>query len=335
MDITTHALASLALARTVLHRAPRLSWLVVVAAGVVADADVCSVFFGPSAYLLWHRTYTHSILASILWAAFFGLCYRALAPQNQNNKFGYLTVGVTALFAQWLHLAMDTCQWEGVQLLWPFRTTRMADDWLASVDLWIIVILAVALVLPELLHLVSGEIGAVDKGPRGRTAAIAGLTLLCAYVGVRAILHSSAVALLQSRAYSGEPTRRVAAFPESASLTTWHGIVETESTLHVLTVKVGSGGVSDSQTALKFFKPEPTPILETAQNTQIAKDFLRIARFPKATVVKIGAGYEVELLDLRYKALGETRHEIVATIDLDATGKVASQNLIWAEDQKR
>lgn len=335
MDITTHALASLALARIVLPRAPRSSWLLVILAGVIADADVCGVFFGPSAYLLWHRTYTHSLLASILLAGFFGFGYRAFASHNQNNKLGYLTVGVTTLFAQWLHLAMDTCQWEGVEVLWPFRTTRMAADWLASVDLWIIVILAGALVLPELLHLVSSEIGAADKGPRGRTAAIAGLTLVCAYVGVRATLHSSAVALLQSRSYSGEPARRAAAFPESASLTTWHSIVETESALRVLTVKVGPGGVSDSQTVLKFFKPEPTLILEMAQNTQTAKEFLRIARFPKATVVKIGAVYEVELGDLRYKALGETRYEIAAIIDLDATGKVASQNLVWAEDQKR
>jgi len=68
MDIGTHALASLALSRAIFPRAPRLLWAFTIPAGMIADVDAFSAFISPSAYLAWYRTYTHSLLTSLMWA---------------------------------------------------------------------------------------------------------------------------------------------------------------------------------------------------------------------------------------------------------------------------
>ena len=69
MDIPTHALTSFALARGFF---PRRGWPIVVGmlvAGTIADVDQLSVFFGPAAYLAAHRTWTHSVLATLIIVA--------------------------------------------------------------------------------------------------------------------------------------------------------------------------------------------------------------------------------------------------------------------------
>jgi membrane-bound metal-dependent hydrolase YbcI (DUF457 family) len=69
MDIPTHALTSFALARGFF---PRRGWPIVAGmliAGTIADVDQLGMFFGPAAYLAAHRTWTHSILATVFVVA--------------------------------------------------------------------------------------------------------------------------------------------------------------------------------------------------------------------------------------------------------------------------
>jgi membrane-bound metal-dependent hydrolase YbcI (DUF457 family) len=331
MDVATHALASLTLARAIVPRAPRISWAVAVFAGTVADLDFISAYFGPSAYFAWHRTYLHSIFASLLFAAAISLLYRVFTPKPMQERFTFIAAFVTAALAQWLHLAMDACQWQGIALFWPFSARRVAADWLANVDPWIIVILAAALALPELLHLVSAEIGARDKKPRGRIAAILAFAIVFVNVGTRAMLHSNVIATLEALTYGGESPRSAAAFPETASPLAWHCLVDTDRALHQLTVSVAPGASFDPENSINLFKSEPTPMLDAARNTPAAKQFLSVARFPKATVQKTPSGYEVEFRDLQNVAAGETQREIVATVELDESSKVVSHELRWAQ----
>jgi len=330
MDVATHALASLTLARAIIPRAPRLSWAVAILAGTIADLDFLSAYFGPSAYFAWHRTYLHSFLASLFFAAAISLLYRALAPKPMQERFTFRAAFLIALLAQALHLAMDACQWQGLALFWPFSTSRIAADWLANVDPWIIAVLVAALALPELLHLVSSEIGAREKKPRGRTAAILAFATIFVYVATRATLHSNVVATLEARTYGGESTRRVAAFPETTSPFTWHCLVDTDRALHQLTVNVGPAASFDPENSVNLFKPEPTPMLEAARNTPAAKQFLATARFPKATVQSTTTGYQVQFRDLTYAAAAETHREIIAVVDLDPSNKVLTDELRWA-----
>src|ERR1700686_4745527 len=183
MDIGTHALASLALSRATFPRAPRLLWAFSVPAGVIADVDAFSAFVSPSAYLTWHRTYTHSLLASLIIACIFGVAYRMCASHDLISRLSARTVFAALVLAQWLHLAMDAVQWQGVELFWPINPARIALDWLPTIDPWIVSILVAAILFPEFFHLISSEIGAKDKRPRGFVGAIVGLVMMVFYVG--------------------------------------------------------------------------------------------------------------------------------------------------------
>ena len=79
---------------------------------------------------------------------------------------------LVTLCAALLHLAMDSCQSSGVMLFWPFSSRRIAADLLPRIDPWILTILIACIALPELLHLVSSEIGAKSSKPRGQTGAL-------------------------------------------------------------------------------------------------------------------------------------------------------------------
>lgn len=335
MDVFTHALASLALIRAALPRAPRAAWAVILVAGTIADLDALSAVFGPSAYLTWHHTYTHSLVASLVAVALLTITYVLLTRRSAPLRISAAALFAIALLAAWLHLAMDACQSEGVALFWPFSSRQIAADWLANVDPWIIAVLLAAILLPELLRLVSDEIGAKDKSPRGRLGAIIGFVFVILYVGVRVTFHSNVLAAMQARTYRGESPRRAAAFPEPASIFTWHGIVETDSALHELVVNAAPGASFDAENGVTLFKPESSPVLDRARDSDAAKRFLGVARFPKATVEKTSAGFEVQLRDLRYAAASETRREIAVLVKIDAGGRVAGDALVWARDLHR
>jgi membrane-bound metal-dependent hydrolase YbcI (DUF457 family) len=333
MDIATHALASLVLSRAVLPRAPRILWFWTICGGVIADSDQLSALVSPSAYLTWYHTYTHSLLASFIIAGVFAALYRACTSPELRTRLPVVTIFVGVLLVAWLHLAMDIAQWQGVELFWPFRTARMATDWLPTIDPWIVTILIAALAFPEFLHLVTSEIGAKDKRPRGFVGAIVGLAFLLLYLGLRAELHATAVAQLQNRSYAGEPPRKIAAYSEFTSLVSWRGLAETESALHEVKVYVGSARPVMIDPGISLFKPEPSLFLQAAESTEAATRFLRVARFPRATIQKLDTGAEVQIRDLRYRAAGEAEREPMVMVECDASGKVLSEEVAWSSDK--
>jgi membrane-bound metal-dependent hydrolase YbcI (DUF457 family) len=359
VDLVTHGLASLAVARAFSPRVGKVVTVAAVAAGMMADVDWISVYFGPPAFLTWRATYTHSLLiaaascalppaillAGLLWGGLgFNLPPNAPIPEspagmNQLILKGYAPkLALTfapALCAAVLHVVMDACQSNGVELFWPFTIRRVAADWLPALDPWILAILIVCIAVPELLHLVSSEIGAKSKKPRGQTGALIGLALVLLYIGARATLHSNVVAAMNSRTFHGEPARRASAFPESLSLLLWHGVAETENALNQIEVNAVSTGNLDADISLRLFKPQNSRALDAAKNTAAARQFLAAAQIPKANVEKTELGYVVVIRDLRYAASGETEHEIAAVIELDANNKVTSQQLVWARDLRR
>jgi membrane-bound metal-dependent hydrolase YbcI (DUF457 family) len=349
MDIFTHALASAAAARVILPKAPRLAWFAVILAGTIADADQLSAFVSPSAYLTWHRTCTHSIAAAVVFAAILTILYavttknsastsNASAVASASNATPHQSLSKLFLALQsltLLHIALDACQSDPITPLWPFSARRIAANYLQEIDPYIIAVLLAGLLLPELLGLVSSEIGSKSKTPRGRNGAAISLAVLLIYVAARALLHSNAATAIHSRTYRNESPRRFAAYPDSTSLFTWHAIVETESALHEFNLNAIQGSAFDPQNTVVLFKPEPSPALDTARNSPAGKKFLATAQFPKATVQKTDEGYEVQLRDLRNTATSNTNHEVSAVIQADANGKLLDDSLVWTKDLQR
>jgi membrane-bound metal-dependent hydrolase YbcI (DUF457 family) len=327
VDPLTHALASYTLKRAAFPRAARPVTIAILLAGTLADLDIVSTWLGPSAFLTWHRTYTHSLLFTFPLTLLVTLPFLLRNRRSPENKIPPLSVFKPALAAALLHLLMDTCQSAGVELLWPFSTRRFALDWVAHLDLWIIAILLAGILLPMLSGLVTEEIGAKSKGPRGRIGASLALATLVLYTVARFTFHGSAVATMESQKYRGERPRRVAAFPESGSPLRWHGIIETESALHDVEVNVGPAANFDAESAIATYKPESSSALDAAHSSTVARRFLQCARFPKASVEKTQEGFRVLLRDHTPDSAFGWRIE--ALIDTDPSGKILSQKLIW------
>ncbi len=208
-------------------------------AGTIADIDSLSKFAGPSAFLTFHRTYAHSLLAALFFSLLVTLPVLLHRREPTEKQTSPLPIFLAALAASVLHLLMDLCQSTGVELFSPFSARRFALDWLPHLDLWILGILLAGILFPALSRLVTEEIGAKSKGPRGKVGASLALSTVMLYLVLRFVLHGNALATLESHTYRGESPRKAAAFAESGSLFRWHGIVETESALHDVQVEVG------------------------------------------------------------------------------------------------
>ena len=300
-----------------------------IVAGTLADVDIASILFGPAAYFAGRRTFTHSILGTVVLIAIAAAL--AFVWKGKKREAAVLRdILLATSCAAVLHVLMDLCTSDGVELLWPGRGTRFAADWVASVDPWILLLLLAGILLPEVFRLVSSEIGAKDKAPRGRNGALVALALLVIYVGARATLHGNAVAMLEPHTYRGESPRRIGAFAEPLTMLTWRGVVETQSSVCLISVPVMGGGHFDPELGVCLHKPEDSALLEAAGKTRVAEEFVRVARFPRAAVDKTQDGYEVSLRDVRDLAEEETRGRVAAQILLDGNFKVQSEKFVWA-----
>jgi membrane-bound metal-dependent hydrolase YbcI (DUF457 family) len=331
MDALTHGLASYSLTRAAFPRASRATLIAAIFAGSAANLDQLSATLSPSAFLDWYRTATHSILATFGIAIVFSLAL-ALATRRKLNADSIRTISLAVLAASALHLAMDLTQNESVQLLWPFRAKRYSADWVAHFDLWILLILLAGALLPELFALVTEEIGAKSKAPRGRIGGMIALLAVVIYIGARFILHGNAVAMMEARTYRGELPRRGGAFAESDSPFHWHGIVETERAFFDVDLNLAPGSSFNPDAAAVSYKPEMSPPLEAAQKTEAARRFLQAAKFPKATVEKTNSGYRVQIRDLAEQREARSGPRVIAIIETDPQAKVIKDELIW--DQK-
>jgi membrane-bound metal-dependent hydrolase YbcI (DUF457 family) len=329
MDPLTHALASYTLKRAAFPRAARSVTIAMLIAGTIADLDSLTAYVGPSAFLTFYRTYCHSLLAGLLLGLLIALLFHFLKRPSAEKQGSLRAIFVPAFAAALLHLLMDLCQSAGVELFWPFSNRRFALDWLAQLDLWILGILLAGMLLPMLSGLVTEEIGAKSKGPKGRVGASLALAMMILYIGARGVLHGNALAAMDSRNYHGEPPRRTAALAESISPFRWHGIVETENALHDVEVEVGPATSFDPESAITSYKPEASPVLDAVRNTAVARRFLQVARFPKASVEKTPDGFHVILRDFPYTGDAISGRHVEALIDTDASGKILSQELAW------
>lgn len=331
MDALTHGLASYSITRAAFPGASRATMGAAILAGSAANLDQLSGSVSPAAFLAWHRTVMHSIPGTLGMAIVFSLA-AAIATRRKPSGDGFRRIIVAVLAACTLHVGTDLTQNESVELFWPFRARRYSADWVAHFDLWILLILLAGALLPQLLALVTEEIGAKSKAPRGRIGAILALAAVFIYIGARFILHGNAVAMMDARTYRGEPPRRVGAFAESDSLLHWHGIVETERAFYDLDLNLARGSSFNPDAAIVSYKPESSAPLDAARRTESVRRFLEAAKFPKATVEKTNTGYRIQLRDVAEQREAPSRPHVIAIVETDPSAKILSDELVW--DQK-
>ena len=208
-----------------------------------------------------------------------------------------------ALIAVASHLLLDLTNMYGVRLLLPFSPEWQRLDVTAVIDLWIWGVLLLGVAGPLVARLVGSEIssGTARDRHNGRGLAIFGLIFLLLYNCGRAVLHTRAVASLDSRIYQEASPLRVAALPDPANPLKWKGLVETRDFYAVADLNLTAE--FDPTHATIFHKPDPDPALDAARRTATFVEFLRFSQFPLWRVSPVSEpenGKLVEVLDLRF-----------------------------------
>jgi membrane-bound metal-dependent hydrolase YbcI (DUF457 family) len=333
-------LTSLALARAGQKRLPRFGTAMLVVSGVAPDLDYASYFGGASSFLRFDRTLLHSLLSSFVLAIVIAAGFYSFAANrdwhfagSDDAKLPKLNFGAAFLVCAIGiagHLLLDLLSGVGVQLLSPFRIRWFAFDLLREFDIWILVFLGVGLLLPMLIGLVSEEIGERSERRSLRRGAIAALTLIVAYAGARDVLHSRAVDLLQSHDYHGRTALAAGAFPNSASPLEWRGVVSTDNTIEEVDVPFAFGREFDPERSVTQYKPDDSPALQAGQCAAATQEFLRYARFPIASVVRVSDKYQFELHDARFAANDTSPANIIVRVEIDGNMQVLGQQFLFA-----
>jgi inner membrane protein len=199
-------------------------------------------------------------------------------------------------------LLLDYTTAYGIRLFEPFDYRWYSWDIVFIIEPLMLLALVAGLAVPALLGLISQEIGARSKGPRGRGGAIFALICLVVIWGVRDYQHRRALSAMNSFVYHGAEPQRLAAYPYMINPFHWHGVVETRDFLE--TVPVNSLGPEvDSDAGILYYKPAVTDAAEAAKASYLGRVYLDWAVFPYVREVVLGdqsADHLVEFKDLRY-----------------------------------
>jgi inner membrane protein len=335
MDNLTHTLTAVAISQTGLNRKTRFATLTLILAGNAPDIDILSGLKDSVTYLKYHRGISHSLvgitaLAIIIWGlmCWMGKKVRPKPGLPLNSRWLLLA----AFLGTGSHLLLDFTNSYGVRPFLPFSGRWYAWDIMFILDPLLLALLIVGLALPWLLRLVSEEVGArKQRSVSGAVFCLCGILALC---GIRDFAHRRALGILDSHTYSGENPQRFSALPVALNPFTWMGVVETETSFHVVTVNaLDPGGLPEEMGT--FEKPQPSPSLAAAMNTRAGMIFMDFARFPWAQVDESDEGYRVSLTDLRFYHPPAQSRNFTLDVDLDKNLQTRSETFSFTGNGTR
>ncbi len=276
MDPLTHSLFGLVLGKSGLHRrTPSWPWIAIIASNA---PDLDSVFepFADLRHLVWHRHFTHSLFFLPLVALFSLLIVRYILRRPLEWRAAFFF----ALFCTGGHVFCDWLTYRGERLFLPFDASlwHLQTQWL--IDPVLISLLVLALGIPFLSKLVSGEIGA--KSGSGAITAIVMLCLCGGWFYTRFLIRQAALAELNSRVYEGLAPRRIDVLPTANPLR-FQGLVETDTAFKEIPIDLRE--YFDPEDGQTYFKPVFTA--ESGRAAQLAgavpevQSFLSWAHWPR------------------------------------------------------
>ena len=334
MDPLTHVAAGVICSQLV--PAPSRWWAA--AAGTVfallPDVDYFFIFWDRLAFIRYHRGFTHSLAALLLFALLGALAGRFLGGPRWFKPL--LLIGLAVLGS---HLLPDLATSYGTQLLSPFSRQRFSLDWIFIIDPYFTAVL------------VAGAISALMVPRWGSRLGAAFLAMAGVYLLTCALCHYQALSLAR-QIFRNPGLRTVAALPQPFSCRRWHliaaGPEEIQQTFVQLPYKavlgLGAGAdrvetvaVSRSQVCPAPARPYQAPGHLTIQTwtpvtppgtdyppevRKILGSFLEFARFPLLCRAQNHEGEQIlEWRDLRFSVPGRS-WPFVLQLRLDAQGRL-------------
>ena len=337
MEPITHFLFGATLGRAGFNRRTGLATATMTLAAEAPDLDVFSRFGGPVTGFAHHRGFTHSFLGLPLVAvAVVGFMYlvwrirgRKTRDPNLPPRWGLLFVG--ACLAGVSHILLDFTNNYGVRPFWPFSERWYSWDIVFIIEPALLAILILGLVLPGLFALVNEEIGARQKGPRGRVAAALALAGVFAFWAARDFEHRRALAVLETQTYQGVEALRISAYPYMLTPFRWYAVVETPSAFATMNVDSLTPAVDPDGTMQIRYKPAETEVTLAAKKSGLGRVYLDWAQYPVTETEPVqksdgSTGYVVRFRDLRYAYPGSAaRTSLGASVVLDQNLHVVEQ----------
>jgi inner membrane protein len=298
LDNITHSFTAFFLSRAGLNRLTPQATAILLLSANAPDIDLVTLAGGSLNYFHYHRHLTHSLIfAPVLAAAVLGIVRIA-----GRKAFPLFPAFLVSLIGVASHLCLDWTNQYGIRLLLPFSGEWLHGDLINLFDVWLLTVFTFCLLAPVVSGLVGGEIGSPKpKRFPGRGFAWVALGFLALYDGGRWVLHSRALAILDSRIYDGAAPLRVAAFPYGSNPLEWRGIAETETAYQVFLIPVLQPPQTPEPRAI--FKAEPSPAIDVANRTEEFRVFRDFAIYPLWQVIPAEApdgAVRVVLSDLRF-----------------------------------
>lgn len=296
MEPVTHFLTGACIGRAGLNRKTAYATLTAVLAAEAADVDVLWAFAGPVEELKHHRGITHTLIGAPLVAGVVvGLVWLldgwvrarrrrklAAAPAREPGtpgprlpqpvRWGWLYA--TALIAALSHLLLDWTNNYGLRPFFPFNPRWYAGSFVFIAEPVIWALLLAALVIPGLLGLVAGEIGARRREFRGRGWAIFALAGIVVLWGWRWVEQAHARALVENTQIAAAPVKRLALEPYPINPFRWHAILETADFYQTAEIDTRSGEIDSDPRRDVLYKPPETEATEAAKRTPLGQAYL-------------------------------------------------------------
>lgn len=318
MEPVTHLLTGACIGRAGLNRKTAYATVAAVLAAEAADLDVFWSLAGPVKELQHHRGFTHTFLgATVVAAVVTGVVWvcHVLRERQRNRKAAAVKpkVGVmvpltesplippargpvpvprqpqpvrwqwvfcTALIAALSHILLDWMNNYGVRPFYPFSGRWYAGSFLFIVDPVILIVLALAFIMPWLFGLADREIGARRKPFHGRGWAIFALVLFAGLAALRWWQHDLSISLARNAAITLDPIERIAAEPYPWNPFHWHILVETPSYYQTADVNTWAGSVDTDPKLAIVYKPAVTPAVEVAKRTYLGSVYMDWSKWP-------------------------------------------------------
>jgi len=297
MEPVTHFLTGACISRAGLNRKSAYATLAAVLAAEAADMDVVWSIRGPVETLKHHRGITHTFLAAPIVAGVIvalvallrswleGRHKRKLAAMNidpgapiplrlQPRPVHWGWLYLAALIAALSHLFLDWTNNYGLRPFFPFNPRWYSGSFVFIAEPLIWALLLIALVVPALLGLVAGEIGARRNLYRGQGWAIFALIGMVFLWGFRWAEHRQALTLVDNAQVASERITRMAAEPYPVDPFRWHVILETPDFYQTAEVNTRTGEILTDPQQDVLYKPADDRAVEAARQTELGKVYL-------------------------------------------------------------
>lgn len=286
MEPVTHFLTGACLGRSGFNRKTAYATLAMILAAEAPDIDILWGFRGPVVELQHHRGFTHTLIGApviaLVITGFVWLVHR-MRRRDPVIPPRWFLIWMFALISALSHLLLDLTNNYGLRPFYPFNPHWYELSIVWIFDPVIFLALLLALVMPWILGLAEGEIGAKKKPFRGRGWAIAALSVVVIWWGVRNAEHAHAVELVKGGSYTREPLLRVAAEPHMADPFDWRVLMETQDYYQTADVRTLNDQVTTDEDLDIIYKPPVTPAVAAAKQSLLGKVYLDWSTWPLTT----------------------------------------------------